>query len=67
MGTRKTMFDIARKEGRICPQCKWIINKKDYAKGYRLCSNCTDINKGVNTKTGHRPYLDEPFDMTGEM
>jgi hypothetical protein len=57
----------AKSEGRICPQCHWIITKKDWHKGFRLCSNCTDANKGVNVKYGHGHYSDEKLDRTGEM
>jgi hypothetical protein len=57
----------AREEGRTCPQCQWIITKKDWKKGYRICRNCTDINKGVNVSSGHYPDQNESPDRTGEM
>lgn len=62
-----TAIAIAKREGRICPQCQWIITKKDWKKGYRICRNCVDINKGVNVKDGYGPYFDELPEMTGEM
>jgi hypothetical protein len=60
-------YSRAKIEGRICHQCQWIINKVDFQKGYRICRNCTDINKGVNVRGGHYPYQDEPRDKTGNM
>lgn len=66
MITKGVMF-VARREGRICPQCQWIITKKEWKKGFRLCGRCIDINKGVNVNYGHGRYRDEPVDKTGEM
>jgi hypothetical protein len=63
----KRAFQKAKDEGRLCPQCEWIITKKDWEKGYRICRNCTDINKGVNTPPRFGPYRDEPVDRTGNM
>jgi len=57
----------AKIEGRVCSQCGWIISKKNWAKGYRLCAGCFDANKGVNVRGGYFPYADEPVDRTGEM
>ena len=56
----------ARQEGRVCSQCGWIISKKNWEKGYRLCGNCWDANKGVNVSYGWKKYQDEPRDKTGE-
>lgn len=61
------VINKAKAEGRVCSQCQWIIAKKDWKRGRRLCGNCTDANKGVNVKTGYGPYFDEPIDRTGEM
>ncbi len=57
----------AREEGRICPQCQWVITKKDWLKGFRICRSCTDINRGVNVRSGFGPYKDESTDKTGNM
>jgi hypothetical protein len=61
------LYAKARDEGRLCSSCGWIISTKNWKKGYRLCGSCWDANKGVNPKTGHGRYRDEPKDMTGEM
>jgi hypothetical protein len=60
-------YAIAKKEGRICTQCHWMITKKNWAKGYRLCGNCWSANKGVSTPARWGKAKDEPDDKTGEM
>lgn len=60
-------FIRARAEGRICSRCGWMIPKKEWNKGRRICWNCEDALKGVNTPQAWGKYLDEPPDMTGEM
>jgi len=67
MNPNKRFLIKARQEGRICPQCQWIITKADWKKGFRICRNCTDINKGVHSNSGYGPYRDEPEDRTGNM
>lgn len=57
----------AKKEGRVCRRCGWIITKKNWAKGDLLCSGCLDAIKGVNTPPRWGKWLDEPIDKTGEM
>ena len=57
----------ARREGRICSHCGWMITKKDWKKGLKMCSGCRDALQGVNVKTASRMYLDEPAERTGEM
>ena len=61
------VLKTARREGRICSQCQWIITKKDWKKGARLCRGCTDANKGVNVRSGHGPDQNERIDRTGDM
>lgn len=65
--TTSKAIRIAKTEGRLCVQCGWIITKKNWKKGYRLCPSCFDANKGVNVKYGFGNYLDEPREKTGEM
>lgn len=57
----------ARKAGRVCSRCGWMINMKNWKKGYRLCSGCWDALKGVNVSGGHGKFQEEPREMTGEM
>jgi hypothetical protein len=57
---------LARLEGRICPQCQWIIKKRDWKNGFRICRNCIDVNKGVNVKHGHYIDSDEFSERTSE-
>jgi hypothetical protein len=54
-------------EGRVCSRCGWIISKKNWGKGYRLCGGCFDALKGVNVNYGHERARDEIEDKTGEM
>ena len=61
------VYSQAKKDGRICSRCGWIITKKNWAKGDRLCYNCEDALKGVNTPPRWGQWLDEPIDKTGEM
>ena len=62
---KKAIYD-AISEGRICDRCGWVITKKNWAKGYRLCAGCYDGLKGVNVSSGAQPYSDEPEEKTGE-
>ncbi len=59
-------FLKAKREGRLCKHCGWIVTKKDWAKGHKTCANCRDALRGVNVKTGAMPYRDEPKEKTGE-
>ena len=59
-------YNLAKKEGRICKQCGWIITKKFYADGNKICANCYVANKGVDINSGAYPYADEPTETTGE-
>ena len=56
----------AKLAGRVCSRCGWMINIKNWNKGYRLCAGCYDALKGVNVSGGHLRYRDEPRDLTGE-
>lgn len=56
----------AKKEGRICELCGWIVSKKRWDKGYRTCASCEDARKGVNVKFGHYPPNDNPLDPPGK-
>jgi hypothetical protein len=58
---------MAKREGRVCSHCGWMISKKNWNKGYRLCAGCWDGLKGVNVAGGYGHYRDEPVDKTGEM
>jgi len=55
----------AKAEGRICTHCGWIVSKRRWKKGERLCTECKDGLKGVNVKYGHWPYEDDYPDKTG--
>lgn len=61
------VYQRAKKEGRLCSRCGWIISAQNWKKGYRLCGMCWSALKGVNVDNPHGPYLDEPREMTGEM
>jgi hypothetical protein len=65
--TMERQLHRALAEGRVCSNCGWMINLKNWAKGYRLCAGCWDALKGVNVDRGHGQYRDEPVEMTGEM
>lgn len=56
---------IAKTEGRICHKCGWMITKKNWNKGYRLCAGCFSASKGVSTNRGAPPYRDEAPELTG--
>lgn len=56
----------AKKDGRVCRRCGWIITKKNWAKGFLLCSGCWDAVKGVNVSSGWNKPQEEMVDMTGE-
>ena len=60
------IYSRAKKEGRLCKQCGWIINTQNWKKGYRLCGSCWDANKGVRTRPVFGKWRDEPVDTTGE-
>jgi len=59
-------FIRARQEGRLCERCGWMISKKRWEKGERMCGECQDALRGVNVNRGNSPYQDEPPDLTGE-
>jgi hypothetical protein len=40
-------FAQAKKEGRLCIHCGWMIKKKRYELGWRTCWYCEDARKGV--------------------
>ena len=61
------VYARAKEQGRLCSRCGWIINTKNWKKGYRLCGACWDALKGVNVDTGSYRLSDEPHDKTGEM
>lgn len=61
------IFAKAKDEGRLCLRCQWIVTKKDFQQGYRLCAGCRDALQGVNTPPRWGKWLDEPIDKTGEM
>lgn len=63
----KTHYHNAKKEGRICEKCEWMVSKKRWEQGYRTCTNCDDAYNGVRVNIGHWPYRDEPREMTGDM
>lgn len=63
----KDHYRTAKKEGRICKVCGWIISKKNWKMGFKLCAGCYSAYQGVKPKTGASHYADEPRDKTGEM
>ena len=60
-------FRKAKKDGRICKRCGWMITVKNWKAGHKLCAGCYSALKGVNVSFGSYPYEDEPKDLTGEM
>ena len=60
-------FHRAKEDGRLCTQCGWMISKKNWKKGYRLCPGCWDAGKGVNVPARWGKWRDEPTEKTGEM
>lgn len=60
------LFFKAKKEGRLCRRCGWIINKSNWDKGFLLCAGCWDALKGVNVPPRWGKWRDEPVDRTGE-
>lgn len=62
----KQMVAKAIKEGRVCAHCGWMINKKRWQAGKRLCASCEDALRGVYQVRDYGPYFDEPRDPTGE-
>ena len=64
--TLQKNYDLARKEGRLCPQCGGIILKYNWKKGFRICWFCYDANKGVNVSCGSEKPVEEIVDVTGE-
>lgn len=63
-------FVKAKKEGRLCERCGWLVTVKDWKKGNRLCFNCRDAETGMKNPYPHINYgswRDEPVDKTGEM
>jgi len=63
----KSALAKAIREGRICKQCGWMIIKKNWEKGYRLCGNCWFVNRGVSVSSGWKQPRQELREMTGEM
>jgi hypothetical protein len=61
------VYTKAKEQGRLCSRCGWIINTKNWKKGYRLCGACWNALKGVNVPVGHFKPTDEQRDKTGEM
>jgi len=61
------VYAQAKKDGRVCNRCGWIVTKKDWTKGYLLCAGCRDAMQGVNVSNGWCQPLQEPVDKTGEM
>lgn len=61
------LYAEAKREGRICSRCKWMITVKNWNKGDRLCYGCIDALRGVNTPARFGKWRDEPIDKTGEM
>lgn len=62
------VYQQAKTEGRLCSRCGWIITKKGWKKGYRICSDCASALKGVSgigVDHAHGPYRDEPVEKTG--
>jgi hypothetical protein len=53
------VINQAKKEGRVCKNCGWIITKVDWKKGERYCRSCRDALKGVNVKGGTWPESDD--------
>jgi len=61
------VFAKARIEGRLCECCRWIVTKKDFERGHKLCAGCRSALTGVHTSPLYSGFLDEPIDKTGEM
>ena len=61
------VYSQAKKDGRICRRCGWIISKKNWAKGYLLCAGCWSALQGVNVSGGWNKPQEEFEDKTGEM
>lgn len=57
----------AHEEGRICSNCGWIVSRKNWKKGFRLCPSCHYALQGVRTNRGSHAALDEAKDKTGDM
>lgn len=60
-------YTKAKREGRTCQRCGWIVRKRDWLKGQRLCGGCLDALQGVNVSCGHYAPIQERVDKTGEM
>ena len=61
------LYSQAKKEGRICCRCGWMVSKKIWDMGFRLCAGCASALRGVNTPPRWGKWRDEPLDKTGEM
>lgn len=66
MNEYQRAYNNAKRDGRICSRCKWLITKKNWEKGYRLCSGCYSALQGVNISGRWGKWRDEPLDKTGE-
>lgn len=56
-----TVFDKrhlqqARAEGRLCTHCGWMVNKKRWQEGKRLCAACEDALRGMGKLPGTFPH-----------
>lgn len=58
-------FSLAKKEGRICSRCGWMVTKARWKKGKTVCGSCEGALKGVNVSWGAIQPLQEPLDKTG--
>jgi len=67
MNVISKVYAQAKAEGRLCSRCGWIIPKRYWKKGNKMCKGCQDGLKGVNVRDGWGKYREEPVDKTGEM
>jgi hypothetical protein len=67
MSVLSRQYKRAKDEKRLCICCGWIVNLKNWKKGYRLCAGCYDALKGVNVDGKWGTWRDEPIEKTGEM
>jgi len=64
----KAHSKAAVKEGRVCSRCGWMINKKRWKDGKRLCVDCEyALSDFVVKGLGYGPARDDKQDLTGEM
>ena len=60
-------FQKAKAEGRLCERCGWMITKRGWKLGHKICEGCADALKGVNVSYGNYADAQEPVDKTGNM